>query len=84
MKLQELNENEMADINGGGIISLSLDTQNGLTGVIATGSVSSLLNSVLTGVTGTTGGFNLGNLLGGLGGGTGGLNLSNILGGLKL
>jgi hypothetical protein len=81
MKLQELNQNEMAEINGGGLLGNLL--QGNIVGPLNVANILSVGLNTETGlslnVNPNVGGGGLGGILGGS---LGGLNLGNILGGL--
>lgn len=87
MKLQELNQNEMTEINGGALLGGSNLIQGNLIGPVTIGSLLALSVDGQNGVSAalSTGGLTTGgltNLLGSLGGLGNGLNLGGILGGL--
>jgi len=81
MNLQELNQNEMTAINGGGLLDGTNLIQGNLIGPVTIGNVLSLSVNSQSGVTALLATGSLTSLTGGL---TNGLNLGGLLNGLNL
>lgn len=76
MKLQELNQNEMTEINGGGLFGNSDSaSQGGLTGALNIGNLLSFSNETQDGDESSKSSFSLGNGIG--------LNLGGIFNSLQ-